>query len=289
MSCYIVGQGAYCENVGAQLLPLKPLLKETLGRSVQRIGRFTQLALIGAARAADELPAASALYLSSGVGDMGAMVEVLDAIYRDKQVPRPLSFVNTVSNAACFHVVKTLGLVGPSVFLGSRYFSLEVALQTAALDLQSERIESALVGVVDPVVAPVADHARRLGVETTVVLAEGSHWLQLVRSPGARPVLGRLEPVRQFADREAVLRWLSQASLPSETGLALGQYVGSEEAQEWRARLRLSAFDYGEGLGHFDSRAGLVVTAFVERKVPSLLYLNRDPHGRYVTMVMHKQ
>ena len=47
---YIRGLGGYCEPVGGAAPELGPLVKETLGAQVRRIGRFVQLALIGAAR-----------------------------------------------------------------------------------------------------------------------------------------------------------------------------------------------------------------------------------------------
>lgn len=288
MLAYIVAQGAICEDVEDELKPLKELVKEAVGENVRRIGRFTQLALIGAARVAQELPKASALYLSSGSGDTGAMVKVLDAIYRDKEGPRPLSFINTVSNAACFHVVRSLGLVGPSVFVGSRYFALEMTLKSAALEMQRQRVDSALVGVVDAVVDPLSDHRQRLGVGATTALAEGSHWLHIMHDPGERPVLAELEFVRQFPDAGAVTDWLANKPLPKGAALALGQHMDAQECTQWLQHSGLPQFNYGGNVGYFESRLGLLFEPFFTSDIPSVLHLNRDPHGRYVALLLNK-
>ena len=44
----IVATGSYCREVSGELPPLKTLTREATGASVRRIGRFVQLALIGA-------------------------------------------------------------------------------------------------------------------------------------------------------------------------------------------------------------------------------------------------
>lgn len=288
MTVSIVDSGVYCENATDELPVLKQLVKESVGRDVRRIGRFIQLALIGAGRAATDLPANSAVYLSSGRGDMGAMVEVLDSIYRDRQSPRPLSFINTVSNAACFYVAQAMGTEGASSFIGNRYFALEMALKSALLDLETNRIDSALVGAVDMVVAPAAVHRERLGLPAAALMAEGSHWLQLQRDPGDRPVLATLTDIATFPDREALQHWLSDGLDGSEWTLATGQYLAPEEAAQWQVDTGFSALDYRADIGHFDSQAGRALCRFLEDGSGGLVYLNRDPRGRYVAVILKK-
>lgn len=286
MTVYIVAQGSYCENVAEELPPLKSLVKDVIGHAVPRTGRFTQLALIGAGAAGQDLPAHSAVYLSSGLGDVAATTEVLDAIYRDRQAPRPLSFIKTVSNAACFHVARELDIEGASIFVSNRYFAVEMCLKTALLDLQFGHIESALVGVVDIVVAPIAEHRERCGLPAGALLAEASHCLQLVAEPGPREVLAALESICQFPDRESLLHWWHQQPGDSVSSLALGQYMPPDEGAQWLAETGLPHFEYGQGIGHFDSRAGMLIREFIERGSQRLLYINRDPHGRYVAMLL---
>ena len=74
------------------------------------------LALIGAARSFGGQPARpdTSVYLTSGRGDMEMTAEVMIQLYRDGMPPRPLSFINTVSNSACFYIAKQFALRGRS-------------------------------------------------------------------------------------------------------------------------------------------------------------------------------
>ncbi|HEB28907.1 MAG TPA: hypothetical protein ENI05_14315 [Porticoccus sp.] len=288
MTFYIVASGAYCENITDELPSLKKRVKESIGISVRRVGRFIQLALIGAGRASLGLPQHTGVYLTSGPGDMAATVEALKTIYRQEQAPGPISFINTVSNAACFYVAQCLSLQGPSSFVSSRYFSMEAGLKVAQLELEAQRVDAALVGVVDVVVAPLDEHRQRLGLNASSVLTEASHWLQLVMAPGERPVLATLQLVRQFPDRQALSLWLDGQSFSVDNFFAAGQSLDEQESDEWLSELGLQRFECCEDIGYFDGKVGRVLCEFIARGENSLLYLNADPHGRYMAIVLSK-
>ncbi len=285
MTLYVVGQGSYCETAGDELPPLKQLVRESIGVDVRRVGRFIQLALIGAGRAAGELPRETALYLSSGRGDMGAMVGVLEAICAEGRSPRPLNFINTVSNAACFYVAQALGIEAASAFIGSRYFALENALASAALDMRYHGVSSALVGVVDMVVEPAGEHAERLGLAPGSELAEASHWLHLVREPGAKEVQGAIEDVYDFPDAQSLEAWLARQDL-GDAVLGAGQFLG-DEAGRWCEQLGLAAWSVPPS-GYFDSWSGRLFCDFLSRGSGRLLYLNRDPLGRHCAVLLRR-
>lgn len=283
MTISIVATGAYCEAVTDSPPPLKALVRESTGTTVRRVGRFIQLALIGAGRAARDLPADTAIYLGSGRGDLDAMTEVLDTICVQKQPPRPLSFINTVSNAACFYVAGTLGLQAASYFVGSRHFALESTLQSALVDMRAGAVGSALLGVVDAVAGNANEHAERLGLQGGQVVADASHWFHLQCDPGTRPVLGTIDAVGFFADRAQARRGLAELAGSGDTVFAPGQYLGAEAA-EWSRRLSLESW-HCEARGYFDSQAASVLRDFLERGSGRLLLLNRDPRGRYAAVV----
>lgn len=288
MSVYIVAYGAYCENVSDEPPVLKGLVKDSVGKHVRRVGRFIQLALIGAGRAADALQPNSGVYLTSGRGDTGAMVEVLDTIYREGQSPRPLSFINTVSNAACFYVANTLGLSGASLFIGNRYLSLEMTLKMAMLDMQTQRVDSVLLGVVDMVVAPSTTHRERLGLAPSAAIAEGSHWFQLVAAAQDREILATIEQVQTFPDRAGLSVWLESLDSGDHYLLAVGQSIDCEESSQWEEDTGMQRLDYRKGVGHVDSLAGRALCVFLDECDGTLVYINRDPHGRYVAILLEK-
>jgi hypothetical protein len=157
---------------------LLPELQTQLGTVPRRISRFTQLALLGVARCrpAGGFPPDTALYLSSARGDLDPMLAILQALYRDGQSPKPLQFINAVNNATCFYVAQVFGLRSKGLFIANLRQPFECALQLAGLDLASGRVASALVGCVDILTLPLAEHRRRFGLAADARLSELSRW-----------------------------------------------------------------------------------------------------------------
>ncbi|CAA0106487.1 Uncharacterised protein [Zhongshania aliphaticivorans] len=287
MTTYIVAVGSYCEQVDCELPPLKKVVQETVGGNIRRVGRFIQLALIGAGRTSSKISTETAVYLTSGSGDVEMTVNVLNTIYRQAEPPRPLSFINTVSNAACFYIAQTLQLNGASSFVSSRYFAVETSLRVALLALEQGQQKAALVGAVDSVVLPLDEHRRRLGLDEKTSVAEGSHWLQLVSDPSDRDVLATLDEVRPFSTSEALSEYLATLTLSPTDYLALGQSMAMDEAYYWQELLGLPVFKLGGELGYFKSQAGAVFCEFIRRGPGRLIYVNRDPLGRYILVVIN--
>lgn len=289
MSLSIVATGSYCENVGDEQPCLKALVAESVGQKVRRIDRFIQLALIGAGRAARDLPSYSGVYYGSGCGDVQITVELLTAIYCKKQTPKPLSFVNSVSNAASFYVSRCLGLHGPSSFVTSRYAAMESALASAAMDIGRGRVNSALVGVVDIVLPPVREHHERLGLAADTVVAEASHWLQLCSNPGGRDVLAHLDAIRHFTDLESLLACLSQYSIDGGASLAFNQFIEPRDREQCLTALPLPQYQYHSDCGHFESRTGELLNSYLTAdRCGDLLLVSGDPFGRYQLLALSR-
>lgn len=287
---YIAAAGDYVERVDAKLpaTDLKPLVAQALGAPVRRIDRFIQLALIGAGRCCKQhsLPHDTAIYLGSGRGDLEVTIDVMQALLRDGHAPKPLSFINTVSNAACFYVAQNLKLNGRNSFVCNRYFAFESVLQLAALDFQTGAARSALVGAVDVVVPPLAGHRTRLGLSADAPVADASHWLCLETTPPEHS-LGRLLAVEQFVDVDALRAWLATLAMDSSWRFAAGQFMPHALAAQWQQELALQPFDYRAERAYYDSHSGAVIGEFLRSNAAgSLLHLNRDPSGRYCAMAV---
>lgn len=288
---YVAATADYLERIAdAPPADLKPLVADAVGAPVRRIGRFIQLALIGAGRCAKatHVEREAAVYLGSGRGDLEVTIEVMQSLLRDGHAPKPLSFINTVSNAACYYVAQSLKLMGRSSFVCNRYFAFESMLQLAALDLQSGGVRSALVGTVDVVVPPLAGHRIRLGLSADAEVADATHWLEL-RAEATAATLGRLLAIESFVDREALIAWLATQRIDSNWILATGQFMPAREAEDWKKQLTLDVFDYRASRPYYDSQSGAVLGEFLrtsDRR--TLLHLNRDPSGRYSAMVLRR-
>lgn len=286
MTVILRATGDYYGGAGEQPPELKALVAEAIGEPVRRIGRFIQLALIGAGRCVGErtLPADTGVYLASGRGDLEVTLEVMEQLFRHGQPPKPLTFINSVSNSACFYVARQFGLGGRSSFTCSRYFAFEGALQLALDDLAAGRVGSALVGSVDMAVAPLADHRRRLQLGPDAALAEGSHWLWLTAGESGAPALA----VQHCFDRAGLLDWIAAQALdPGRCRLGGGQFIGAAELDAIAAATGLARrFEYRAGRGYYDSHSGAAPGEFLRRHPgEQLLHINGDPDGRYSALL----
>ena len=273
-------------GAAAQSPELKALVTAAIGEPVRRIGRFIQLALIGAGRCVGgrALPADTGVYLASGRGDLEVTLDVMEQLFRHGQPPKPLTFINSVSNSACFYIARQFGLTGPSSFICNRYFGFESALQLALDDLAAGTVRSALVGSVDMVVAPLADHRRRLALDPGAPLAEGSHWLWLTTADGP-PGLA----VQHCVDRVALLDWIAAQGLErGRCHLSGGQFLDPAELEAIAAATGLALrFDYRDGRGYYDSHAGAALGEFrCAHPGGQLLHVNGDADGRYSAVLL---
>ena len=286
--------GDYYAPVNDTPPDMRELSKQTLGKQVRRVGRFIHMALIGAARCVGKAapPAHTAIYMSSRRGDLETNIEVLEELFARAQTPKPLSFINTVSNASCYYVARHFGLHGRSCFVTGVCFSFEMALQAALLDFEMGQVRSALVGGLDTVAAPLNIDRARLGVAPDAPVGEASHWLWLERGAAQQGDLV-LETVEAFADHAALIAWLKARNFASESTLfAPGQFLPPADAGAIAAEIGFTrTFAYREGLAYYDGQSGAALGAFKRASdldAATLAHVNADPEGRYAAFVARR-
>lgn len=219
----------------AEPLPsLDAVLRAVCRKPPRRIDRFVQLALIGSARCVQgvQLRPDCGIYLGSTHGPLASNIRVQQQMLRDRCLPKPFDFVNTLGSIAGFYVADNLQLSGPSLFVSRQTRCLEAVLEIALTDLAVGAVRQALVGVVEEAPSPLADQRQRLRVANAATpLGEGSHWMLLGASrPGvARRSLG----LQRFVDGAALTAVVAaQAGLTATPGL--GRALGSDTAQALR-------------------------------------------------------
>ncbi|MCW8196834.1 hypothetical protein F6455_18740 [Proteobacteria bacterium 005FR1] len=289
----ILATGSYSQAViEEQGLPeLKELVKESTSANVRRVTRFVQLALVGAGRCSRNrsLPANTAVYLSSCRGDAEVTATLLDDLIRRRELPSPVTFVNSVSNAACFHVASALGLHERSNFITNRFDPLAAALKTAWIDFQCGEVETALVGSVDACSLPMRDHRVRVEVTEQTTVGEASHWLLLTGAADPRPGVAHVTALENFASLERLREWLSERNFRKDSVLAPGQHFTVCDAEELCAGTGMQTFDYRASLPHYDSQTGAAIEAFLEeREERAMLHINSDPAGRYSVILIER-
>lgn len=296
MTAYIhsCGDIYYSLSPADETLPdLKDLVVDAVGQPIRRVSRFMQLAIVGAGRCAKnvQLPSDTAVYLASGRGDLEITLDVMNHVFRESQSPKPLSFVNTVSNAACFYVAKCLNLAGRSNFVCSRYFAFERALQLALVDLNLGAVTSALVGAVDTAVTPIDAHRKRLGVDELAPLGEASHWLWLTLDKN-RAHLGAVTALHNAIDRSELLLWLAQQNFSRDTCLSGGQFISTTDLKQIQNESGLTqTFDYRELRGYYDSQSAAAIGEFLSatNSATTMLHIQSDPAARYTALRVEKK
>lgn len=256
----------FYHSVDQQLPQLKPILLQVCGKKIRRIDRFTQLALIGSfpCRPESGFPARTGVYMSSNFGALNNTGKVLSEIYQQGQLPKPLNFINTVSNTACFYLAEQLELSACNQFVTSESFALEAGLNIASIDLELGKIDAALVGQVCEVDNTPDFHRQRLQIQPPMGLAEGSHWLLVAHELGNRQALAEITllktPVAE-SDLDSVISALSvsaerstefgfadaidaarRAYIVAAAGASEAQYAPAEIRHEYSSALHVQGF-----------------------------------------------
>lgn len=128
---------------------LKAALSQWLDSPPRRIDRLIFQALLGAAALKAHVRSDCGLYLASRHPARPTMGALLDAVCVQHKQPKPFEFVNSVSNAAGFHVAQQLGLEGPNLFIGAGPRTWTQLQALARLDLQDGLIGQALLLLVE--------------------------------------------------------------------------------------------------------------------------------------------
>lgn len=124
------------------------LLKAELSRFLEaprRVDRLILQSLLGAAPFLPLLRKDCGLYLAADYPCRPTMELLLDAVFVQHKLPKPLEFVNSVSNAAGFHVAQRLGVDGPNLFIGAGRDLWKQFCQLAARDMADGVISQALL------------------------------------------------------------------------------------------------------------------------------------------------
>jgi hypothetical protein len=128
---------------------LKAALGAHLDSPPRRVDRLILQALLGAALLREQVQADCGLYIASRHPARGTMGSLLEAVCLKGLQPKPFEFVNSVSNAAGFHVAQQLGIEGPNLFIGAGPHVWSQLLALAAVDLKEGAVAQALLVLCD--------------------------------------------------------------------------------------------------------------------------------------------
>ncbi|MDE2459782.1 MAG: hypothetical protein KGL98_00905 [Gammaproteobacteria bacterium] len=271
MKIGIAAASHYFQPLGdADTLPaLDDMLAGLCREPFRRVDRFIHLALLGSARCAlgVALQPDCGLYLGSGLGPMGSNIATQEQLIRERNIPRPFDFINTLGGSAGYYTARNLELSAQNVFISRRGASLQAVLNTALADLALGIMTQALVGIVEEVTQPLAAHRRRQGLPAGTAVAEGSHWLLLQASASAASVL----TTKRFASFAEISDYLKSVWRPGDQLRCSGRTESSTAAALQRQFAEVSA-PHPNAPFH-DSLEAAWVTEFVAAGTAGNLYL----------------
>ncbi len=279
----------YAHNIGmlnrkeGEELDVKAAMKAVTPKMVRRTDRFIQMAMLGAHRAVGGSPIESqtALYMASGQGNLAVFNRLRDQRYIDHQPPKPVDFINSLSNTAGFYVAQLLGLHGKNLNLAQHGFVAEMTLMLAQNDLLLGKEEQILVGGVDELLEPVAFTRKFLGICDDRILGEGSNWLLLnTRTEGA---LASIEVENERMDLAALKAYLERVQEPVKLGFGLRC---SDELIDTLLRdTAKERFGYEESCGFFETGSFYAVNRFIEQGEGEMIFIAAFGESLRVTRV----
>ena len=279
---YVYAAGTHNALPNGELPDLKSELKTLSGKVYRRIDHFIQLALVGAhkAVASYDLPAKTAIYMTSGQGNIAVFQRVREQRHIQKLLPKPVDFINLLSNSAGFYVASHLGLEGKNLFLSHHRFPVQMSLLTALNDLRLKKQEAVLVGGVDEWIENQELAKKLLGVDEATELGEGSNWMLLGAAPEGAVATFEMEP--KLLDLETLRERLGREE--AGTRLAFSSRFSDAEAEACLLMADgASRYAYESGCGYYETLPLYVLSRFLEEERGRLLHIDVSD-GRYMVM-----
>ncbi len=187
---------------------LKDALHQLYGQNFRRIDRYTQLALLGAGKCINgkSLNSKTSLYLATAKGPGENNIAMQQSLIKDKHVPKPIQFINAVSNSVCYYIMKAHALQGQGLLVSRRNHAFEAALTLAINDIRLDICQSALLGMVDEITHPLSHQRARMGLTAHEPLGEGSHWFLL--SSNSQGAIGSIVGNERHSNLEQLIDYL---------------------------------------------------------------------------------
>ena len=292
---YVYSSSNFHHAIKQELPALKPILLEASGKKIRRIDRLTQLALIGSfqCKPKNKLPEKTGLYMSSIFCSPNNSSDVLSDIYIKGQLPRPLNFINTVGNAACFYLSQQLGLSANNQFISRDYFALEAVLKHASIDLEIGNIDAAFVGIVSEADKNLDTYRARLHVDEKYQLAEGSHWLYLSHYRADANAIAKITHIIEPINEQDIINCLQSVTNENNmaTQISFSDTVSTAQKEKIFKNYEATEASYApEGLRHEFVTAlhicGFLEACKIQASSERLIYLDTNNSDQWSMMVI---
>ena len=268
---YIHKIGSVNAQYGEEL-DVKTAWKAVSPKMIRRTDRFIQLSLLGVYEAIGNniLEKSTALYMASGQGNLAVFKRLRDQRYINKQPPKPVDFINSLSNTAGFYVAQFFDLYGKNLNVSRQGLVVENLLLLAQVDLELGKEKQVLLGGVDELQEPVAFTKRTLGVNDNTLLGEGSNWMLL--SAKEEDALASIEVEKKQMSITEVKEHLK--GVDSTCKIAFGQRCSKAIIDEILDGDVIERSLYQVPCGFYETAALYTLNRFVKEGKDKLLFID---------------
>ncbi|WP_394135074.1 hypothetical protein [Aliivibrio fischeri] len=256
-----------------QPIDVKAECKKVASSFVRRTDRFIQLGLLGVSGIKEQqvLDKNTAIFMVSGQGNLSVFNRLCQQRYVEKMPPKPVDFINSLSNTAGFYIAKYLELESKNLNLAQQGFVVENALLLADASLKTKQEKCILLGGVDEKVDASNSPYDYLDLPLNTPLGEGSNWMLLSADDDGAQAIVDIVP-KQF-NQQMLFAYI--ALLVSTSHVAFGQRVPNEVIDDIQRFFPYSLFEYSDKCDFYETNILYALNQFIEQQQGSLLFIDR--------------
>lgn len=270
-----IHQLAFVNYKEDQQVDIKAECKAVAAKFVRRTDTFIQLAILGAAQIQQQMqvPKECALYLTSGQGNLGVFKRLCVQKAFDNAPPKPVDFINSLSNTAGFYIAQFLGLEGKSNNITHLNFPVQMALLLAKSELLLDKQKQVLIGGVDQLFADHNFMSSTYGIDKAITLGQGSNWLLLNKE--ADGALASLQIDKQEMDLNRLLNYLSRLEPSGDnTHIALSPLIKQSASEQLLAIKGIKQYHFQQAIGYYQTMVLAVLNDFILHHKGKLIYID---------------
>ena len=255
-----------------QHIDIKTECKRVAPQFIRRTDDFIQLAILGVEQVKRLTPIAenTSLYLTSGQGNLGVFQRLCDQRFIEKSPPKPVDFINSLSNTAGFYVSQFLNLDSKHTNLSHLSFVVEMALLLAKSELSLKKEDAILLGGVDQLLSASSFQRNALGIPEMMPLGQGSNWMLLSNSP--EKSLARLDVNNVEMDKQALHDYLFEKQ--GTYHLAFSLLMESGEIKFILEKTKQPRFFYEQDSGFYETVVLYAINKFIQNEQGKLLFVD---------------
>ncbi|GLR75083.1 hypothetical protein GCM10007855_19570 [Aliivibrio sifiae] len=255
-----------------QNVDVKAECKKVAPAFVRRTDRFIQLGLLGTASIKEQktLDKNTALFMISGQGNLSVFNRLCQQRYLEEVPPKPVDFINSLSNTAGFYIAKFLDLESKNLNLAQQGFVIENALLLANANLSSKREDRILLGGVDERVDVNNNPHGYLDLPTETALGEGSNWMLL--SANKQDALATVDVLTLAFDSTGVIEYVNNQV--EVTHVAFGQRMPNSCSELILSSINIPPFECNEVADFYETNGLFVLNSYIKSKQGCLAYID---------------